>query len=106
MGGLVMILALSSLFSSLGVVMVLMVFKVSLVEAKIEARCGICILSTFSSGLQGRIFVFVFVYLYLCIFVFVFPSPGDRRHREPGLCDGLHVRISTWRRVVNLKKAF
>ena len=31
MGGLVMILALSSLFSSLGVVMVLMVFKVSLV---------------------------------------------------------------------------
>ena len=72
MGGLVMILALSSLFSSLGVVMVLMVFKVSLVEAKIEARCGICILSTFSSGLQGRIFVFVFVYLCICIFVFVY----------------------------------
>ena len=67
MGGLVMILALSSLFSSLGVVMVLMVFKVSLVEAKIEDRCGICILSTFSSGLQGRIFVFVFPY----VFVFV-----------------------------------
>ena len=81
MGGLVMILARSSLFSSLGVVMVLMVFKVSLVEAKIEARCGICILSTFSSGLQGRIFVFVFVYFCICICVFLYLFS---RHLETG----------------------
>ena len=100
MGGLVMILALSSLFSSLGVVMVLMVFKVSLVEAKIEARCGICILSTFSSGLQGRIFVFVFVYLYLCIFVFVFPVTWRQETQGAKLprwspCQNLHVEESS-----------
>ena len=52
MVGLLMMLALaSSFFSTLGLVIV---FKVSLVEANMEAR-GICILSTFSSGLVGKI---------------------------------------------------
>ena len=60
MAGLVlMMLALSSFFSTLGVVTVFKVFKVfkvSLVEAKMEGR-GIFILSTFSSGLVGIIHV-------------------------------------------------
>ena len=50
MVGLLMMLARSSFFSTLGLVIV---FKVSLVEANMEAR-GICILSTFSSGLGGN----------------------------------------------------
>ena len=55
-GLLLMMLALSSFFSTLGVVTVFKVFKVSLVEAKMEGR-GIFILSTFSSGLVGIIHV-------------------------------------------------
>ena len=55
-GLLLMMLARSSFFSTLGVVIVLIVFKVSLVEAKMDGR-GICILSTFSSGLVGIIHV-------------------------------------------------
>ena len=50
MAGLLMMLALSSFLSTLGVVIVLIVFNVSLVEANMDAR-GICILSTFVSGL-------------------------------------------------------
>ena len=55
MAGLLMMLALvSSFLSTLGVVIVLIVFNVSLVEANMDAR-GICILSTFVSGLAGTI---------------------------------------------------
>ena len=54
MAGLLMMLALSSFLSTLGVVIVLIVFNVSLVEANIEAR-GICILSTLVSGLVAII---------------------------------------------------
>ena len=50
MAGLLMMLSRSSFFSALGLVIVFKVFKVSLVEANMEAR-GICILSTFTSGL-------------------------------------------------------
>ena len=51
MAGLLMMLALvSSFLSTLGVVIVLIVFNVSLVEANMDAR-GICILSTLVSGL-------------------------------------------------------